>query len=134
MVKIQQLLNLWFIIEEVDGAVSSVAVVFITKESRDCGGMSSVDALFYFIVFFLHMEEEGLLDPSNELHLFCLQYVFIPRINESLSEFCRAWNSHPLSTESNHTPIQLWLAGCHPQEDEVYVNIYNGPSHCFAWQ
>lgn len=93
---------------------------------RDVFGGCTI--LFYSL--FLHMEEEGLLDPSNELHLFCLQYVFIPRINESLSEFCRAWNSHPLSTESNHTPIQLWLAGCHPQEDEVYINIYNGPAHC----
>ena len=45
------------------------------------------------------MEEDGLLDPANEVHIYCLQYVFIPRINESLSEFRNAWNNHPLSLE-----------------------------------
>ena len=75
---------------------------------------SGCTILFYSL--FLHMEVEGLL---NELHLFCLHYIFIPRINESLSEFSRAWNLHPLSTASNHSPLQLWLAGSHPQNNEV---------------
>ena len=29
---------------------------------------------------FLHMEQEGLLDPSNEVHLYCLHFIFIPCI------------------------------------------------------
>ena len=84
--------------------------------------MCSVGVQFSYNLF-LHMEEEGLLDPTNEIHLFSLHYVFIARINESLSEFCWAWNSHPLSTASNHTPLQLWLAGSHPQpeSDEVFI-------------
>lgn len=41
------------------------------------------------------MEQEGLLDVDNEVHLFCLHYIFIPRINDSLVEFMNAWNTHP---------------------------------------
>ena len=82
-----------------------MVVVCTIKELSAFGEMCSVVALFSLL--FLHMEVEGLLVPSNELHLFCLQYIFIPRINESLSEFCRAWNLHPLSTASNHSPLQL---------------------------
>ena len=29
----------------------------------------------------------GILDPLNELHLFCLHYTYLPRINKSLEEF-----------------------------------------------
>ena len=35
---------------------------------------------FYYSVFY-EMEESGLLCPTNEVYLFCLHYVFLPRIN-----------------------------------------------------
>ena len=54
------------------------------------------------------MEENGILDPVNEADLFCLHYVFIPRINRSLQAFSRAWQHHPLSTEGNLSPLQLY--------------------------
>ena len=57
------------------------------------------------------MEDQNILDLNNEAPLFCLQYVFLPRINNSLNKFMLAWNSHPISTESNLTPIQLWTIG-----------------------
>ena len=44
-------------------------------------------------------------------HLFCLKYVFLPRINASLEKFMLAWNSHPVSSEGNLTPMQLWTVG-----------------------
>jgi len=37
--------------------------------------------------------------------------VFISRINASLEAFRQAWNCHPLSTEGNHSPLQLHTAG-----------------------
>jgi hypothetical protein len=37
--------------------------------------------------------------------------VFIPRINASLEGFRRAWNYHPLSTEGNSSPTQLYTGG-----------------------
>ena len=62
------------------------------------------------------MEETGVLNIEDEVQLFCLHYVFIPRINNSLREFMTTWNHHPLSTERNRSPLQLWLTGEHPSD------------------
>ena len=35
--------------------------------------------------------------------------MYVPRINQALSTFSHAWNMHPLSTESNYSPMQLFL-------------------------
>lgn len=47
------------------------------------------------------------LDCLNDMHLFALHYVFMPRINHTLEEFVRQYNNHPLRTEHNLTPLQL---------------------------
>lgn len=60
----------------------------------------------YYDLFY-QMEDEGLLDPSNPLHLFCLHYVFLPRINQSLHAFVNAYSQHKIRTEHNQTPTQL---------------------------
>ena len=65
--------------------------------------------LFYNLFYF--MENNSLLDLDNEIHLFCLQYVFLCRINNALHNFTKAWNNHPLSSEKNLSPIQLWITG-----------------------
>ena len=64
-----------------------------------------------FIDMFYELETEGVLDPSNEVDIFCLQVVFLPRINKCLAEFQGGWNNHPLSTEGNMSPIQLCVSG-----------------------
>lgn len=51
----------------------------------------------------------GALNHENEANIFCLHYIFIPRINVSLLKFKSAWNSHQLSTE-NKSPLQLYTA------------------------
>lgn len=57
------------------------------------------------------MEEIGLLDPLNEAHLFCLHFVYETYINFALKRFVDAWSTHPLRTERNMSPIQLWIGG-----------------------
>lgn len=57
------------------------------------------------------MESEGLLDIGNDVHLFALRYVFKERINNGLKVFAEGWNHHPLSTEGNMSPAQLWVWG-----------------------
>ena len=42
---------------------------------------------------------------------FAYTMFFLPRINASLQCFQRAWNNHPLSTERNHSPMQLYTGG-----------------------
>lgn len=45
---------------------------------------------------FNYMENEGLLDPDNSVHMFCLHYIFLTRINASIEAFRDAWNHHPM--------------------------------------
>ena len=64
-----------------------------------------------YINLFSALETEGALDPINEVDIFCLHYIFIPRINKSLADFQGSWNHHPLSTEGNLSPLQLYTEG-----------------------
>ncbi|XP_049421764.1 uncharacterized protein zgc:174680 isoform X3 [Epinephelus fuscoguttatus] len=57
------------------------------------------------------LEEDGFLDISNAVHLYCVGYVFIPRLRADLHHFTESWNCHPLCTEGNLTPNQLWMIG-----------------------
>lgn len=51
----------------------------------------------------------GVLDNTDELHLFALHFVFLPRINNLLRRWAEAYNRHPLETEQSSTPRQLWV-------------------------
>ena len=46
---------------------------------------------------FRSLESDGVLDPLNDVDLYCLHLVYLPRIRESLTSFQHAWNSHGLS-------------------------------------
>ena len=63
-----------------------------------------------YVRVFYDLENDGALDVDNEADLFCLHYIFIARINESLHAFKEAWNNHTLSTENNMSPLQLYMA------------------------
>ncbi|CAI8015068.1 hypothetical protein GBAR_LOCUS9377 [Geodia barretti] len=52
-----------------------------------------------------------MLNADNDLHLFYLHMVFIPRINKHLKSWQEAWVKHPLRTEHNLSPEQLWTIG-----------------------
>ena len=83
-----------------------VADYMIEKRGKDRGSMITgksthnqrIDQLWrdvytgvlsYFYELFYFMEEQGgLLDPLNEVHLACLHYVYLPKINEKL----KIWN------------------------------------------
>lgn len=59
---------------------------------------------------FHDLEFRGELNPKNDVDLFCLHYVFLPRINRAIQEFAASYNCHNLSTEKNATPLQLFWA------------------------
>uniref|UniRef100_A0A669ES34 Integrase core domain-containing protein n=1 Tax=Oreochromis niloticus TaxID=8128 RepID=A0A669ES34_ORENI len=61
------------------------------------------------------LEEDGLLDISDVIHLFGVHYIFVPRLRADLVTFVGGWNNHPLRTEGGLTPEQLWCIG-HLQE------------------
>ncbi|CAI7996922.1 hypothetical protein GBAR_LOCUS1994, partial [Geodia barretti] len=68
---------------------------------------------------FSYLEDNNILDVDNEIHLFCLHYVFLPRVNQSLQQFIQMWNNHPLGTERNMSPTQLWMTAEHPDDVEL---------------
>ena len=75
------------------------------------GSISRLLSLFYN--FFHEMERCGYLDPDDDVHLWCLHLVFLPLINKHLSVWRETWINHPLSSEGNKTPMQLWIEGLH---------------------
>lgn len=67
------------------------------------------------------LEDFGLLDPADEVDLFCLHYTFTPRINRA-----DVYNHHPIRTEHNWSPYQLWYHSCIAGNngDPVHLNDY----------
>ena len=65
--------------------------------------------LFYYL--FYSTENFGLLDPSDEIQLFALHHVYLPRIRRILDLFTAGHNRGPLSTEHNSSPEQLFIQG-----------------------
>lgn len=57
------------------------------------------------------MEEIGILDPLDELDLFCLHFVSKHVIQEACIRFQRSWNCHSVRTEVNKSPNQFFIAG-----------------------
>ncbi len=65
----------------------------------------------YFKNLFHYFESIQLLDPVNEVHLLALHCVYKPRINRAVKSFVQQWNHHPISTEGNRSPYQMWTEG-----------------------
>jgi hypothetical protein len=57
---------------------------------------------------------------DNQWHMFTLQYLSMPRIQEDLNLFKTIWNNHSLSTEQNRTPLQLLFLR---RDDTAAINI-----------
>ena len=81
----------------------------------------------YYNLFY-EMESSGILNPLDETHLFCLQYVYIPRLNAQLRQFIEGWNHHPLRTEGGLSPGQLWTRGTFLADQCVLTQ----PSECYG--
>ena len=64
-----------------------------------------------FLNIFLFLEQIRVLDVTNEVHLFCLHLVYIPLINKAIDEFIGQWNNHPVTTQCNFSPNQMWIQG-----------------------
>ena len=70
-----------------------------------------VGVIHIYYEAFSYLENEGLLEIDNAVQLFSLHYVFTPRINQHLTAFLEGWDCHPLSSEQNKSPNQLWIEG-----------------------
>ena len=62
----------------------------------------------YYKLFY-HMEDHHILVLENDIHMYCLHHVFVPRLQRNLTQWTSAHNNHALRTERHQTPIQLWF-------------------------
>ena len=70
-----------------------------------------VGCLYIYYTVFYYLEESGHLDITDQVDKFCLHYVFVPKIQQHLEPFARAWDFHPIRTERKKSPTQLWISG-----------------------
>ena len=96
--------------------------VFITLESRDWWEVVHT-ILFMFRNNFLHLKHIGMLNRTNEIDLFSLHYVYMPRINYALEQFVSTFNNHGISTEHNRSPHQLWISGILQHHSSSYAGV-----------
>lgn len=85
--------------------------------------------VYYWLFSFL--ENEGIIDIDNEMHLWALHYVYLPRLNRDLSDFINQWNNHGLRTERHMSPLQIFVRGCLEQqnsESTAMQDIFAAPA------
>ena len=85
----------------VDSSVHSQRIERLWKDVS-----TAMTRIFYRL--FYQLEEDNLLNPLNDAHIFALHYVYVPRINRCLDRFVQGWNNHPMRTTRGHTPLQLF--------------------------
>ena len=68
-------------------------------------------AIKLFYRLFYYLEEQGILNPDNDVHIYALHYIYIPRVNNTLTAFKEGWNCHGVRTEHDQSPNQLFVAG-----------------------
>ncbi|XP_057301688.1 uncharacterized protein LOC130636097 [Hydractinia symbiolongicarpus] len=86
---------------------------------------------YQFYYTFQAMEDQGILNMENDVHVFVLHRIFQPRINRVITSFISGWNNHPLRTERNWSPRKIWNNGMRnmelneggPVEDLVWFGI-----------
>ena len=66
-------------------------------------------SLFYHL--FYHLEDAGILNNDDPVHIWCLHFIYLPFINSSLANFVDAWSFHPMSSANGLSPRQLWTQG-----------------------
>ena len=67
--------------------------------------------LSVFNDLFVSLESWGYLDPDNEEHIFCLQYVYNPVINNCLNNFSLSWSNHKIRTAGHKSPLEFFILG-----------------------
>ena len=79
--------------------------------------------LYMFKNIFLHLEHIGVLNRNNDVDIFSLHYVYMPRVNSALVHFVDMFNNHGLSTEHGLSLHQLWISGILQHHSSNYSGV-----------
>ena len=74
-----------------------------------CDMHRCVTSVYYRLFYFL--ERQNHLDPDNQFHRYALHFVYLKRVNQSLSVFKDGWNHHSVRTEHNLSLHHLFVRG-----------------------
>lgn len=66
---------------------------------------------FSFKILYRKLEQERILDPSSDFDIMCLHLCVGYFLSTTVDAFLDGWNRHPVRTEGNKTPIQLFYSG-----------------------
>ena len=88
----------WCRLEERRGAASLQGHQHNQRTERLWRDVFRCASHLYFYTFY-SMELSGILDTDNSVHLFTLNLVFQPRINQTLYQFTEAFNHQNVRTE-----------------------------------
>ena len=67
--------------------------------------------LYLYQSIFQHLEEQGALDPLNELDILLRHIIFLPRINQHIGMWKEGLNSHRMRRAGNLSPLQQYVNG-----------------------
>lgn len=79
--------------------------------------------LLYYRLFY-HLEDSNRLDPLNNIHLYCLHYVFLPKLNKTLDGLTEGWNNHSIRTAHHKSPNQIFVEGALRLQRSGLVSLY----------
>lgn len=82
-----------------------------------------VSYIYYHL--FYHLEDNGVLEPSNPQHLFSLHYVYVPRINRHIEKWKQGFVRHRIRTAGNRSPMQLYILGLLNLRSSQHVAVRN---------
>ena len=82
----------------------------------------------YYQLFYV-LEDKGMLDPFNNLHVAALHYVYQPKINEKLELWRNVWSRHRMRTVRS-SPIRLWVSG--QLQNPVGIDLSSAEIDCYG--
>ena len=82
----------------------------------------------YYQLFYV-LEDKGMLDPFNNLHVAALHYVYQPKINEKLELWRNVWSRHRMRTVRS-SPIRLWVSG--QLQNPVGIDLSSAKIDCYG--
>lgn len=82
-----------------------------------------VSYIYYHL--FYHLENNGVLEPSNPQHLFSLHYVHVPRISRHIEKWKQGFVRHRIRTAGNRSPMQLYILGLLNLRSSQHVAVCN---------